>query len=272
MYYCSICLIIRDDQAYIREWIDYYLLIGIDHFYITDNKSNPPLREILSDYIEKGLVTYKFDTRYKPQVAVYNECIKHHKNDSTWIAFFDSDEFLVLKKHSNIKQFLNQYDNSEDPTNEKISAVCICWYLFGSNSHQEKQQLMIPSYTKRSSSSLHYKTIVRPNRVKRYGIHCVDENVSGYYSVDETKHKVFGPRAYGDKTNQSQLNHYVLRSQDDFIDKMKRGGGDDNPKPKKQDFFDTTNKQAGIDDTCIFQMLEKLGVTPTLTAIDHPKN
>lgn len=54
MHYSSICLIVHGDHAYIREWID--------HFYITDNRSNPPLRDVIQDYIKQGIVAYRYDT------------------------------------------------------------------------------------------------------------------------------------------------------------------------------------------------------------------
>lgn len=107
MYYASACLIIQDDQDYIQEWIEYYLLIGVDHFYLADNNSNPRLKTIIQDYIDQGLITYHYDTREKPQIVFYNECIKKYQNESKWLLFFDSDEFLLLKQHQNLKAFLS---------------------------------------------------------------------------------------------------------------------------------------------------------------------
>ena len=238
MFYVSICLIVRDDHRYIEEWISYHRLIGIDHFYITDNKSQPPLKSILQPYIDQGLVTYRYDTRDRPQHLVYNECLKAHGKDNKWIAFIDSDEFLVLKKNRNIKEFLRNY--------EKYGAVAVNWYLFGSNGYKKRQKSVINSYKKRLCFSTHSKVIIRPNRCLSICVHRVQRHTPGYYTVyEDFTRRRGGQRANvklkrkisniaeviqrksqkNPRTNLIQLNHYFLRSKQDFKDKLKRGGG-----------------------------------------------
>ena len=174
-------MIVKDDHDYIREWIDYHHKIGVEHFYISDNGSNPPLQAILQDYIAKGLVVYTYDRRQKPQCAVYNECIAKYREESKWIGFFDADEFFVLRKHSNIRDFLSNY--------EKFGALSVCWVMFGSNGHDQKQKSILRSYTTRANEhhQAHYKTIAQPARVKRYSIHNVEYHVSPHSQSTKTK-------------------------------------------------------------------------------------
>ena len=221
--------------------VDYYLSIGVEHFYITDNNSAPPLQSILHDYINKGLITYRYDTRVKPQTAVYNECIREHVNDAEWIMFFDSDEFLVLKQHAHIKAFLKSY--------ESYGSISIRWYLFGSSGHEKKQPSMIQSYTQRAAQSCHYKTIVQPSRIAQFSVHNVTRHKGNYYTVDKKCRRVEGAfTKYQD--------HYVTRSREDFADKAKRGGGT-NPKPKTWDFFNKTNKEAVIEDRLLLEQTQE---------------
>ena len=154
---------------------------------ISDNGSNPPLQAILQDYINEGLVTYVYDERHKPQVSVYNECLKKYRKRTKWIAFFDSDEFLVLKRHSNIRELLSEYRG--------VGALSICWVMFGSNGHDKKQKSILQSYTKRCPETYdsHYKTIVRPTRVKEFTIHHVERHVYPYCTVNENGERVSGP-------------------------------------------------------------------------------
>ena len=248
-YYISICLIVRDDHEYIEEWIDYHRMLGIEHFYITDNLSSPPLEKTLRKYIEEGVVTYQYDTRVKPQIKVYNECMEMYGDENKWIAFIDSDEFLVLKKHRNISDFMNNY--------EEYGALSVCWYLFGSNGHIKKQKSIINSYTKRSWRSDAYKTIVQPKTVIKYSIHNVEKHKEGYYTVDEQKCRVSGALVKNESTEYIQLNHYVLRSLEDFEEKRKRGGGT-NPNGKNMSYFDTVNKISVICDTNIIDLNQKI--------------
>lgn len=249
MHYCSICLIVHGDHAYIREWIEYYLLIGVDHFYITDNRSNPPLRDVLQDYIKRGVVTYRYDTRVSPQRLVYNECLQEHKKDSKWIAYFDSDEFLLLKKHRTIKEFLKEYEN--------FGSVSIAWLCFGSNGHIEKQPSIINAYTTRVEVSTYYKTIIQPTRVKSMNVHNVGKHEQGYYTVDEEKRVVRGERTNHQSFQIAQLNHYVLRSLKDYQDKMARGSAAGNP-PRTMFLFDVVNEKATIPDYELINRIKEL--------------
>ncbi|WP_369598480.1 glycosyltransferase family 2 protein, partial [uncultured Muribaculum sp.] len=36
----SLCLIFKDEEPYLKEWIDYHILIGVDHFYLYNNNSS----------------------------------------------------------------------------------------------------------------------------------------------------------------------------------------------------------------------------------------
>ena len=49
-------------------------------------------------------------------------CAAEHK-EHTWMAFFDVDEFLVLKKHDTVNEFLMQH--------LRRGSLAISWYIFG---------------------------------------------------------------------------------------------------------------------------------------------
>lgn len=246
MHYISLCLIIKNDHDYIREHVDYYFLIGFDHIYLTDNDSKPPLNIILQDYIDRGLVTYRHDARKALQISVYNDCIQQHRNDSKWIAFFDSDEFLVLKKDSTVIDLLKRY--------EAYAALSVCWYNFGSSNHIKKQKSIIQSYTLRSNKSCYYKTIVQPKFIISYDIHNVAKHKPGYFTVDEQCHKVTGPLTMYQTTEFCQLNHYVTRSFEDYQQKVARGSVAGSA-PKPANFFDSINALSTVADICIFDFL-----------------
>lgn len=55
-----------------------------------------------------------------------------HKYGITHVAHIDTDEFIVLKKHNNIVDFINEYmvDNCE--------GIGMNWRFFGSSGHTEK--------------------------------------------------------------------------------------------------------------------------------------
>ena len=57
-YNFSICAIFKNEAPYLKEWIEYHLIFGVDHFYLYNVGSHDSFQSILKPYINKGLVTY----------------------------------------------------------------------------------------------------------------------------------------------------------------------------------------------------------------------
>jgi hypothetical protein len=58
-HYLSVCAIFRDEGPYLREWIEFHRLQGVEHFYLYDNLSTDDGPEILAPYVETGIVTLR---------------------------------------------------------------------------------------------------------------------------------------------------------------------------------------------------------------------
>lgn len=54
--YLSLAAIIKNEAPYIREWVCFYYLNGVEKFYLYDNESEDNLREVLSDFVSAGIV------------------------------------------------------------------------------------------------------------------------------------------------------------------------------------------------------------------------
>ena len=39
-YFISVACIIKNEGPYLKEWIEYHKLIGVEHFYVYDNESS----------------------------------------------------------------------------------------------------------------------------------------------------------------------------------------------------------------------------------------
>jgi hypothetical protein len=238
-YYSSVCLIVKNDHDLLPEWLEHYRRLGFDHIYLIDNGTTPPHREKLQGLIDSGYLTYMYATQYPFQVQGYNYVLNQFRNETIWLAYFDSDEFLVLKKHANINDFLREY--------EDYAAVSVVWYLFGSSGHLTHQSNTIESYNKRvrhgdfENGQYHFKSIIMTDRTTFFICHH-GEYISGYTAVDETKTPTNGPFPKEIHTNSIQLNHYVIRSLEDFQEKSKRRSGDG--WVKNIDYFYITDRHA----------------------------
>lgn len=55
--YLTVTTMMRNQRRWIREWIEFHLLVGVQHFIIYDNDSTDHPIEVLQHYIDEGLVT-----------------------------------------------------------------------------------------------------------------------------------------------------------------------------------------------------------------------
>lgn len=140
-YTFSICAIFRNEAMFLREWIEFHILVGVEHFYLYNNFSEDNYLEVLQPYIESGIVTLTDWPIESGQLSAYLDCFKRHKNHTDWIAYIDLDEFICLRKETDIKEWIRPYKNY--PT------VYVNWKMFGISGVMEhdKQKTVIEQYT-----------------------------------------------------------------------------------------------------------------------------
>ena len=123
----AVCCILKNENHYIREWVEWYKNIGFTNAILYDNNDidGETLDEVISDYINEGFVIVK-DVRgkTKQQLPCYQSCYDEYSNDYDWIAFFDADEFLEFDNNKNVDDFLNE-DIFKD-----AEFIKICWKNF----------------------------------------------------------------------------------------------------------------------------------------------
>jgi hypothetical protein len=75
--------------------------LGVDRIFLTENAPEPgrALAEMpdLKKFTRNGFLKLDSDQRAHAQLATYSKCIKKLKPRFDWIAFFDLDEFLVVR-------------------------------------------------------------------------------------------------------------------------------------------------------------------------------
>lgn len=125
-YNVSICAIFKNEAPYLKEWLEFNHLIGIDHFYMYNNNSNDDYLKVLKPYIKKGLVTLVQWPYNQQQIQSYKDCIEKYAGETKWLGFIDIDEFIVPKSTDSIYDFLKPYE-------KKYGAVNIYWKLYGSS-------------------------------------------------------------------------------------------------------------------------------------------
>ena len=140
-YKVSLCGIFKNEGRFLDEWIQYHLVIGIEHFYLYNNNSNDNYLKILQPYIDQGIVEL-IDWPYDhSQMQAYEHCYKNYNNETNWLTFLDADEFVCPISTDNIQLWLSDYEN--------YPGVAVYWRQFGSNGKliHDNNQLVIEQYT-----------------------------------------------------------------------------------------------------------------------------
>lgn len=205
----ALVCIAKNEDRYIDEWIQYHTKVGFDNIFIYQN-------DWYCNVEHPNIVKIQFDGKEK-QIDSYNDFIKNHSNDYDWVAFFDVDEFLVLKKHQNIKDFLQEFS--------EYNAIGINWVLFGDNNLDkvDGEYSVIKRFTKRQKNvNNHVKCIIKPNVSITMSVH--NPNIPW---VDPHKRNNNGPyNTLNPNDDIVQLNHYFCKTKEEFITKCERGRAD----------------------------------------------
>lgn len=234
-HYLAVCAIAKDEGPYFKEWIEWHLSQGVDHFYIYDNESSDGTREILQPYIDSGVVEYKYWPGHRRQLAAYDDCLEHYRLASRWIAFIDLDEFIVPIKDASIPAFLKRF--------EAFAAVEINWLVFGSGGHKTKSPgTMMERFRFHSLPghrlNRHVKSIVNPREVfTMIGCHEAAK-ISGSIADSHGQPVTKNFREREPQQDIIRINHYAVRSYEEFLEKQARGRASGTQKTVRSEYFE----------------------------------
>ena len=97
-----IVAILKNEASYIREWLAYHRLVGVDRFILYDNESDDGLHELIDK------LPPKYDVIYNPwpgevvQLSAYNDALKRYRYSTDQMAFIDADEYIVPVQHERL--------------------------------------------------------------------------------------------------------------------------------------------------------------------------
>lgn len=140
-YRIAICCIFKNEAPYLREWLTYHKVVGVEHVYLYNNNSTDDYLEVLKPFIEEKFVTLISWPYDQAQIAAYKDCITKHKTDANWLGFIDVDEFVTPNEDDNLFDFLNNYKN--------YPSVKIYWKVFGTSGfiHRDITSLVTEDFT-----------------------------------------------------------------------------------------------------------------------------
>lgn len=206
----GVCLIIKNENEYLDEWLNHYRGIGVDKFFIYDNNSSTPIKSS-DDDVE---VILWDNENFGSQNNAYLNCCKTYSSFD-YIGFFDTDEFYYSKT-MNIKTDINYLKEKFG----EFNGLAIYWRMYGKPSPYFTERQPIINY-KQYHVNDHIKSFLNPKSVIGFGDpHFGRLNNKKY--IDELGRNVIGP--IGKHTSEYVwIKHIWTRSESEFKEKLIRG-------------------------------------------------
>ena len=123
----AVCAVFKDEAAYLREWVEFHQLMGVERFYLYNNGSDDRYIDAVQMHIDAGTVVLHEWPRRPAQLDAYEHCLRTHGAETDWLAFIDVDEFLFSPKAKLLPDVLAQY--------AAYPGVGVNWVMFGSAGH-----------------------------------------------------------------------------------------------------------------------------------------
>lgn len=216
-YELSVVAIFRDEARFLKEWIEFHKLVGVEHFWLYNNCSKDNFQEVLAPYIAKGEVelidwsreSLNVEQWNKIQNSAYKDGIGRSLGLSSWVAVLDTDEFLFPVQCDNLAEFLRGFKG--------VGAVTANWQMYGTSGIERIPEgyLMIDllqwKLPTEENENIHIKSIVRPIAVQD----CVNPHYfelrAGYAQVDSENRTFTGPFSPSVNVSKIRINHYWAR-------------------------------------------------------------
>jgi hypothetical protein len=234
----------KNEGPYILEWLAYHKSIGIDDFVIFSNDCTDGTNLILNRLDDMGVIKH-FDNplglRMDPQRAAYSRAGKmEFVRNAEWVLIVDADEFLNIKAGDHHIDTLISECGGKD-----ADAISINWRLMGSCGQSKmSQELVTERFTRGSTFDdpenglvWGFKTLFRPDKFSFFGVHRpkFEKNIDLETVVINWRNgdgkpvggKILekGWRSNSDSIGYglAQVNHYAIKSREEFLLKRLRG-------------------------------------------------
>ena len=227
-----VCTLGKDENKYIREFVEHYKNIGVDKIYLYDNNEldGERFENIIGDYINNkfvDIINWRGVKGTSTYYRIMDSCYQEHYNKYDWLIFYEIDEFLYTKNYKNIKEYL-----TEEKFNE-CGTIQLNWVHMSDNNQilyenktlKERFPKIGKNVDKFKFNKICYiKTIIRGHlyNINITHNHILSENVKACDGFGR-KSRVKGIISLYPDYKLNYIKHYYGKSVQEFIEKINRG-------------------------------------------------
>ena len=216
--------------------------------------SKPPLDQLLKPFIDNKLVTYEYSyggdmpwyqklvnryivewrTSSNKQTYIDDMCASKYMHKHKWLGYLDTDEFVrFLPPESTLDLPVPAYKSivdALDDTDSSCAGVQLPWMLFGSSGFIERPKGGVLG---------HYSKCYPGVMAKSFSM---TKYVTGNTLIHDMEYK---PGNFSCRSKLMRIDHYAIKSREDFQNKIKRGAG--NSVKRNMDYFNDRDEKAILD-------------------------
>jgi hypothetical protein len=252
----AIVAIFKGEDEYLREWIEFHRIVGVEHFFLYDNADSAASRAILAPYVEERIVTYtpfaefpepglrrKYGNdqfhKLSMQNLAYGDCSRKYARRCDWLAKIDLDEFLYpLPPFDTLPEALKRFARRD------VKGFSVMAARFGPSGRLERPELpVIESYRLRYPEfDRNWKAVGSGGRIS--GTFGYQGCHNYFYKLDPLS------RALDDETTREavRINHYVVKSRAEYLDKIIAHSSGHKAGKESPEKWTRTNEEASFQD------------------------
>ena len=255
----ALCGIVKNEIRSVVEWIAHYKALGFTDFVVYDNESTDGTGDVLQALDDAGeliRIEWPHAMGERPQRAAYEHMRKHSAAD--WIAFFDVDEFLLLRRDRSIADFLARFDAD-------VSAISINWVVFNSGGQARYRAAPVmerftESLERKANYNRSMKAMGRRQKLAGTGIHRLTVSEGRYVTATgKDAEFVTGQIMRRHEPQLAVLHHYMVKSLEEFEEKRNRGHANSQDPLRKRMKLDTRFPEANAPGVPNTDMLGQVG-------------
>ena len=262
-YNVSICVIFKNEAVYLKEWIEFHRIVGVEHFYMYNNNSSDNYSDVLQPYITSGLVTLIEWNYNQKQMEAYKDCIVKYAVETKWLGFIDIDEFVVPKSTNNIYDFLKGFENR--------GSVNIYWRLYGTSGYLDRKTSGLvtedftvcwPKYCDIGKCFYNTAFGFKPDSKRSKQLH--HKFWANYKGKDIPPVNIFNHICVGERNIADtddfpiQINHYFTKSYKEYAQKRIKGDLYFKINPHDEEYFYEHEMKCTSTDYSAYKYLAKL--------------